>query len=100
MTAAADTNSQPYVALPMRAHTIFGVCEAIGEDFGISPAWLRIPLAGSVLYSPFGAIAIYLALGVLVLGSRLLFPRTTASILANAVMNDAANSQADVKLAA
>ena len=25
---------QNQVALPMRAHTILGVCEAIGEDFG------------------------------------------------------------------
>ena len=33
------------VALPLRPHTIFGVCEAIGEDFGFNPTFLRVPLA-------------------------------------------------------
>ena len=35
------------VALPLRSHTILGVCEAIGEDFGFNPVFLRIPLAAS-----------------------------------------------------
>jgi len=61
-------------ALPFRDHTIFGVCEAIGEDFGINPLWLRVPLAACVLVSLKYAIAAYLLLGVVVLGSRLLFP--------------------------
>ena len=63
------------VALPFRSHTIFGVCEAIGEDFGFSPIWLRVPFAASVLLSPTMAIAAYLALGLVVLASRLLFPK-------------------------
>ena len=62
------------VALPLRSHTILGVCEAIGEDFGFNPIFLRAPLAASVLYSPAWAIGVYLALGMVVLGSRLLFP--------------------------
>ena len=63
------------VALPLRSHTIFGVCEAIGEDFGFNPVLLRVPFAATVLWSPMWAIVAYLALGVVVLGSRLLFPR-------------------------
>jgi phage shock protein PspC (stress-responsive transcriptional regulator) len=63
------------VALPLRAHTILGVCEAIGEDFGFNPTFLRIPFAASVLYSPMWAIGTYLALGLVVLASRLIFPR-------------------------
>jgi phage shock protein PspC (stress-responsive transcriptional regulator) len=63
------------VALPLRSHTILGVCEAIGEDFGFNPVFLRIPFAASVIYSPMLAIGTYLALGLAVLGSRLLFPR-------------------------
>ena len=62
------------VALPLRSHAILGVCEAIGEDFGFNPTFLRVPFAASVLYSPTWAILSYLALGVLVLASRLLFP--------------------------
>lgn len=62
------------IALPLRSHTIFGVCEAIGEDFGFNPIFLRVPLAASVLWSPMIAIGAYLALGLVVLASRLLFP--------------------------
>jgi phage shock protein PspC (stress-responsive transcriptional regulator) len=66
------------VALPLRSHTILGVCEAIGEDFGLNPTFLRIPFAASVLYSPTIAVAAYLALGALVLASRLLSPQPKA----------------------
>ena len=62
------------VALPFRSHTILGVCEAIGEDFGFNPLFLRVPFAAIVLFSPTVAIASYLALGAVVLLSRLLFP--------------------------
>ena len=63
------------VALPLRSHTIFGVCEAIGEDFGFNPVLLRVPFAATVLYSPLLAIGGYFALGAVVLASRLLFPK-------------------------
>lgn len=63
------------VALPLRSHTILGVCEAIGEDFGFNPTFLRVPFAASVLYSPMWAIIAYFAVGALVLTSRLLFPK-------------------------
>jgi phage shock protein C len=63
------------VALPLRSHTILGVCEAIGEDFGFNPVLLRVPFAATVLWSPMWAIAAYFALGALVLASRLLFPK-------------------------
>jgi len=68
------------IALPLRSHTILGVCEAIGEDFGFNPVFLRIPFAASVIYSPMLAFGVYFALGVVVLGSRLLFPRAEATI--------------------
>jgi phage shock protein C len=62
------------VPLPLRSHTILGVCEAIGEDFGFNPVFLRVPFAAMVLWSPMIAIGAYFALGAVVLGSRLLFP--------------------------
>jgi phage shock protein C len=67
------------VALPLRSHTILGVCEALGEDFGFNPVLLRIPFAASVVYSPLLAIGSYFALGALVLASRMLFPKATVS---------------------
>ena len=63
------------VSLPLRSHTILGVCEAIGEDFGFNPVFLRVPFAATVLWSPTLAVAAYFALGIVVLASRLLFPK-------------------------
>jgi phage shock protein PspC (stress-responsive transcriptional regulator) len=63
------------VALPLRSHTILGVCEALGEDFGFNPVFLRVPLAASVIWNPAIALGTYFALGALVLASRLLFPK-------------------------
>jgi phage shock protein C len=97
---SADENQ---VALPLRSHTILGVCEAIGEDFGFNPIFLRIPFAASVLWSPLWAFATYFALGAVVLASRLLFPK--AHIRAAEVREDqpaagANTDEPDVPLAA
>ena len=70
------------VALPLRSHTILGVCEALGEDFGFNPIFLRIPLAASVIWNPMIAIGTYFALGAVVLASRLVFPKVKATAVA------------------
>lgn len=88
------------VALPLRSHTILGVCEAIGEDFGFNPVFLRIPFAASVIYSPMLAFGIYFALGAAVLGSRLIFPRKTAGDARVTVEPTSANEQRDYAEAA
>ena len=88
------------IALPLRSHTILGVCEAIGEDFGFNPTFLRVPLAASVVYSPMIAIGVYFALGLAVLASRLLFPKRTASIETVAAKPTPANEQRDYAKAA
>ena len=69
MTAQPTTTN-----LILRNDTILGVCEAIGQDFGFNPNFLRIPLAGAVLISPVAAFGIYFALGFAVLLSRLIAP--------------------------
>jgi hypothetical protein len=56
-----------------------GVCEAIGEDFGFNPVFLRVPFAATVLLSPMWAVVAYFALGAVVLVSRLLYPRPKAA---------------------
>ena len=79
------------VALPLRSHTILGVCEAIGEDFHFNPTFLRIVLAAGVLWSATIAIGVYFALGAVVLASRLLFPdakRTPATAADTAPANE------------
>ncbi|MEP6786357.1 MAG: PspC domain-containing protein [Sphingomonadales bacterium] len=65
----------------MRDDTVFGVCQAIGDDFGFSPMLLRIPLAVPVVFAPWYSIGAYAVLGVAVLASRFLFPdRKRASV--------------------
>jgi len=96
---AQVNEEQTYTALPLRPHTILGVCEAIGEDFGFNPVLLRIPLAASVVVNPLIAIATYFGLGVVVLASRLLFPRPKAVSVA-AAETAAANEQQELAKAA
>ena len=102
MQAQMVQNEQQYVPVTLRAHTILGVCEAIGEDFGFNPIWLRVPLAASVLLSPMMAIGAYFALGGVVLLSRLLFPRpkTAATDIIAEQQSVTANEQNELAKAA
>ncbi len=63
-----------------RDDTIFGVCQALGEDFRFNPVILRVLFALGVFVNARAVIAGYLALGVIVLISRLLVrnPRPAA----------------------
>jgi phage shock protein PspC (stress-responsive transcriptional regulator) len=97
LTMQAQENQ---VALPLRAHTIFGVCEAIGEDFGFNPTFLRVPLAASVVISPMWAIAAYFGLGLIVLASRMIFPTAKTANSAPTSQAPAANEQSELAKAA
>jgi phage shock protein C len=78
LLAAQPDAAERQLALPLRNDTILGVCEAIGEDFGFHANWLRVALAVTVVFSPYVALAIYGALGLAVLLSRLLYPAPRA----------------------
>ena len=97
---ADETIARDPTPAALRAHTILGVCEALGEDFGINPLWLRIPFAASVLISPLWSIVAYLALGLVVLASRLLFPDCKAASSEVKPVSNAANSDEELSLAA
>ncbi len=77
-----DTHTTITPAAPR--DNLFGVCAALGEDFGFNPLWLRLGFAVALLFSLEKVLIAYVALGVLVLVSRLLFPnrsRTVATAL-------------------
>jgi phage shock protein C len=57
-----------------RDDTFFGICEGLGEDFRFNPLWLRLALTLALFFNPVATIAGYLALGLTVLFSRLIFP--------------------------
>lgn len=66
-------------AIFWREDTLFGVCEALGEDFRFNPLFLRAALAVGLLWDPLAMIYVYLGLSVVVLISRLLFPNPRAA---------------------
>ena len=57
-----------------REDTMFGVCEAIGEDFRFNPLLLRVAFGAGLFLNPVIAIGGYAAAGVVVLISRLVSP--------------------------
>jgi phage shock protein PspC (stress-responsive transcriptional regulator) len=70
------TNQTP---LPLRPDTILGVCEAIGQDFGFNPTWLRLAFIAPIFFAPYAAVGAYLGLGVVVAATRLFAPNKPAS---------------------
>lgn len=101
MQAQMIQDNDRYVPVALRPHTILGVCEAIGEDFGINPIWLRVPFAATVLLSPVMAIGGYFALAAVVLASRLMFPKPKVAPVETVIEQPtAANQQVELARAA
>ncbi len=81
----------PQANLFFRNDTIFGVCQALGEDFGFHPNLLRVALASAFYFGPLAVTATYVGLGVLVAASRWFAPNEVvpAAVAASAAVNDA-----------
>lgn len=76
-----------------RRDTFFGICEAVGEDFGFNPLWLRLAFIAPLFFFPVQSFAAYFGLGLVVLASRLIFPDRRA-----ATATEAAPVTADVQM--
>lgn len=61
-----------------RRDTFFGICEAVGQDFGFNPLYLRLAFIAPLFFFPAQTFAAYFALGLVVLASRLIFPAKAA----------------------
>ena len=93
------TADQP--SLLRRPHTILGVCEAIGEDFGFNPLYLRIAFAAGVFFAPMWVIASYFGLGLVVALSRWVAPVPVSTPAAAAVVEtDEQDEEEPLKIAA
>lgn len=57
-----------------RRDTFFGTCEAVGQDFGFNPLYLRLAFIAPLFFFPVQTFAAYFGLGFIVLMSRLFFP--------------------------
>lgn len=65
------TDAAPHTA----KDNLFGICNAVGEDLGVNPLWLRLVFASAFIFDPALVIASYFALGAFILVARLVFPR-------------------------
>ncbi len=72
--------SQPSVFA--RDHTLLGVCEALGEDLGFNPVFLRLVFAVGLFLNPVAVLGAYAGLGMLVAFTRFVAPnpRSAASV--------------------
>ena len=61
-------------AAPAPKENLFGICAALGEDFGFDPLYLRIALSVGILWNPLAMFGGYAALGLVVLATRLIAP--------------------------
>ena len=57
-----------------RNDTMLGVCEALGQDFGFNPQFLRAALAVLLVPFPVQVIASYVTAGIVVAIARFVFP--------------------------
>ena len=83
-----------------RRDTFFGICEAVGQDFGFNPLWLRLALIAPLFFFPVQTFAAYFGLGAIVLASRLLFPAPAATPSASVEAEPAAHQAEEFALAA
>ena len=63
-----------------RDDTFFGVCEALGEDLGFNPIYLRITFAVFLLWKPVEVIAAYFIAGLVVFALRWLVPNPRVAV--------------------
>lgn len=67
-----------------RQDTFFGICEAVGQDFGFNPLYLRLAFVAPLFFFPVQTFAAYFGLGLIVLASRFFFPSQRAADTADA----------------
>ena len=91
------TNQTP---LPLRNDTILGVCEAIGQDFGFNPLWLRLAFIAPIFFAPMLSAGAYLGLGLIVLATRVLVRDRKAASPQLVSVNSAKVEDNDLAIAA
>jgi phage shock protein C len=64
----------PKPSLLFRDDTVLGVCEALGQDFGFNPFFLRAALAASLLWNPVVIVSGYVAAAIVIGLVRIAFP--------------------------
>jgi phage shock protein C len=92
--APVSASSERGVPLPLRSDTFFGICEAIGQDLGFNPNWLRFFFAVLLLWNPEVTLAAYFGLGAVVAATRFFFPEARPAVVADSERGVAADEPA------
>jgi phage shock protein PspC (stress-responsive transcriptional regulator) len=69
-----QTTNEQTVQIKSNPDSLFGVCQAVGEDLGFNPFFLRLGFLGLGFFSIPASVAAYALLGAGVAASRWLFP--------------------------
>jgi phage shock protein C len=88
----------PQPSVFARDHTFFGVCEALGEDLGFNPVFLRIAFAIGLFLNPLAVLALYAGLGLLVAFTRFVAPNPRPAAVTEADAG-AAEAQTEPEMA-
>lgn len=72
---AHDQDQPTRPNLFLRHDTILGVCQGLGEEFGVNPNFLRVPFAAGILWNPLAIFGIYLGLGAALALARWIYPK-------------------------
>jgi phage shock protein C len=78
-TIPTSDSSERQVPLPLRSDTFLGVCEAIGQDFGFNPNYLRVVFGVLLLWNPLVVLSVYFGLGCVIAATRWFFPAAERS---------------------
>jgi len=79
--------------MPAKKDNLFGICAALGEEFGFNPLYLRLALAVSLLWNPVLVLGGYFYTGLVILAARWLFPRRRRAATVGAVAADEAQAR-------
>jgi hypothetical protein len=80
--------------------SLFGICQAAGEDLHINPFFLRVGLIGVLFFNPALMLAAYLGLGLVVGASRVLFPKPQVDARAEVSLEQSAKIHHEPELIA
>jgi phage shock protein C len=84
--------------LLFRNDTVLGVCEAIGNDFGFHPNWLRLTLASLFYFFPAAVVGTYVGLGLIVALTRWIAPDAMETATPALAVVDPVRQQAEAEL--
>ena len=80
--------------------TVLGLCEAVGNELGFNSTLLRIAFLPLLFFAPLVMIGAYLGLGLVVVASRLIFPKPRQPKVEAQIIRDSVQHEREPELVA